>query len=80
MTTTLTFPRRGHRRKAGFGLTYKSGDYSLYYGDQVAGVRWKAHNLKPRWLAIYRNYIISRHRSRKAAELACERHLRQQGN
>ena len=76
MQTIISFPKRGHRRKPGYGLTYKAGDYALYLGDQVAGVRWRDHGLKPRWLAIYRNYIISKHKSRKAAEQACERHAR----
>lgn len=73
---SLTFPRRGHRKKEGYGLTYRScesPDYALYFGDQVAGVRWRDHDVAERWLVIVRNRVVSRHRKRRAAERELQR-------
>lgn len=72
----LTFAKRGRRRKAGYGLYYRSacGRYDLYRSNQVAGVR-----LPERWLAIAREptpHLISRHRKRGPAMAACDRHAR----
>lgn len=71
----LQFAKRGYRRREGGGLTYRSkcGRFAIYCSDQCGGVP-----LYPvRWLAIARGQhgesIISRHRKREAAELACER-------
>lgn len=75
----IEFVTRGHRRKPGGGLYYRStcGRYELYKSDQVAGVRLHP----PRWLAIAvgetHQTIISRHWRRGPAEKACRRHARQ---
>jgi hypothetical protein len=78
--TTLAFSKRGHRRKAEYGLYYRSrcGLYALYRSDQVGGVP-----VSPiRWLAItYKVYaqageVIGRHRTRSGAERSCVRHSR----
>lgn len=68
----LIFPTRGRRRRASYGLCYISacGRYEVYKSDQVDGVkvappRWKAISLKPF------PRVIGDHRTRQAAEAAC---------
>lgn len=75
----MKFNGRGYRRKKGNGLTYKSDHrrYELYFGDRVADVE-----LQPKyWFALKRTIhgqrLLSRHRTRKAAEKACESDLKQ---
>lgn len=76
----MTFARRGHRRKPGYGLYYKSdcGRFAVYRSDQAAGVP-----LPLRWLAVEllpTPRIISRHRRRTRAETACRRAGRMRAN
>lgn len=70
----LSFPKRGVRRRLGYGLHYRSacGRFVVYKSCECLGVE-----LPVRWLAIAvtraGQRIISRHRKRSAAERACQR-------
>lgn len=70
----MEFVTRGHRRREGWGLRYASRDgrFAVYKSYQCDGIA-----LPVRWLALQvtrtGEHLISRHRTRRAAERACQR-------
>ncbi len=78
MRHQMKFRKRGHRRKAGYGLTYPAigQPFAVYRGDIVGGVKMP----RVRWLAIAitpsGERLVSRHRSRKRAEESCRKAAR----
>lgn len=75
---TIVFNKKGWRKHGeGAGLWYGSDtEYELYLSDRLMGFEIYEYKLEPNWLALFKNKVVSRHKTKKAAVAACKRHQR----